>query len=301
MPERPACSPQPATGHPHHAGRAGGFAFPRRSRAPMLLRLMLVIALATGTFTGAERHAHADEVSYVALGDSYSSGVGTRTYHDSDDGCYRSPAGYPALLSAELGGGLDLQACSGAGVSAVRANQLDSLDATTTHVTVSVGGNDAGFASVLTACARPWPYTCWDEIDSANTVITESLPGRLDTLYAEIAERAPNATVVAVGYPRLFNGEQCNLAAQITPSEQAELNATADLLAEVTGELAAAHGFGFADPRAAFLGHAVCDSAEWINGVSYPILESYHPNRTGYARGYVPVVAERFAAGVPAA
>ncbi|MBA0128114.1 SGNH/GDSL hydrolase family protein [Haloechinothrix sp. YIM 98757] len=262
---------------------------------------MLVAALAAGGFAGTERHAHAGGVSYVALGDSYSSGVGSRTYYESDDECYRSPAGYPALLSAELGGRLDFQACSGAGVTAVRVNQLDALDAATTHVTVSVGGNDAGFARVLTACARPWPYTCWDEIDSAKTVITESLPGRLDTLYAEIVERAPNATVVAVGYPRLFNGEQCNLAAQITPSEQAELNATADLLAEVTGDRAAAHGLGFADPREAFLGHAVCDSAEWINGVSYPILESYHPNRTGYARGYVPVVADRLAAGVPAA
>ena len=40
---------------------------------------------------------------------------------------------------------------------------------------------------------------------------------------------------------------------------------------------------------------AVCDggsgsSTEWINGLSNPIGESYHPKTTGQANGYYPVV-----------
>lgn len=55
---------------------------------------------------------------------------------------------------------------------------------------------------------------------------------------------------------------------------------------------AAASGAGvtFADPTRAFVGHAVCDSAEWINGLSSPTVESYHPMTSGHAYGYAPVV-----------
>jgi hypothetical protein len=60
-----------------------------------------------------------------------------------------------------------------------------------------------------------------------------------------------------VGYPRLFNGRQCNLLARISSGEQAALNHTADLLAATTGARAAAHGSTFVDARGAFSGHAV--------------------------------------------
>jgi hypothetical protein len=33
--------------------------------------------------------------------------------------------------------------------------------------------------------------------------------------------------------------------------------------------------------RSASTGHAVCDDTEWINGLSWPVDESYHPNRAG--------------------
>jgi hypothetical protein len=37
------------------------------------------------------------------------------------------------------------------------------------------------------------------------------------------------------------------------------------------------------NPTSVFIGHAVCGSPEWINGLSNPIGESYHPNVTGQA------------------
>jgi hypothetical protein len=189
-----------------------------------------------------------------------------------------------------LGATLTFAACSGARVADVQNGQLGSLNASTTYVTVSAGGNDAGFTSVISACARPWPYTCWTEINTANNIIRNTLPGRLDSLYSAIRGRAPNARVVVVGYPRIFNGEECNLASRISPGEQAELNRTADLLATTIGARAAAHFFGFVDVRGIFTGHAICDDVEWINGLSYPISESYHPNRTGQASGYAGLV-----------
>jgi hypothetical protein len=35
----------------------------------------------------------------------------------------------------------------------------------------------------------------------------------------------------------------------------------------------------------------VCDSDEWINGLSHPISESYHPKATGHAGGHTPTVS----------
>ena len=50
---------------------------------------------------------------YVALGDSYSSGTGTRTYFDS--GCQRSTYAYPSLIDVQRPNtDLVFAACSGA-------------------------------------------------------------------------------------------------------------------------------------------------------------------------------------------
>ena len=253
------------------------------------VRIFTVIALSVAAVFAAGIPASAAP-AYSALGDSYSSGTGTRTYYDDGTTCQRSPYAYPVIDAQRLGAALTFAACAGARVADVQNNQLGSLNGTTSYVTVSVGGNDAGFSSVINACARPWPYTCWTEINNANSFITNTLPARLDGLYSAIRSRAPFARVVVVGYPRIFNGEECNLASRISPGEQAELNRTADRLATTIGGRAAAHGFTFVDVRAIFTGHAVCDDVEWINGLSYPVGESYHPNRAGHASGYAGLV-----------
>jgi lysophospholipase L1-like esterase len=229
---------------------------------------------------------------YVALGDSYSSGVGSREYYDNANGCMRSEHAYAFEVAAARGYQLEHVACSGARVPDVRANQLGALSSATTLVTMSIGGNDAGFVDVVTACAGPWPTTCWGKIDTARAFISDTLPGVLNDLYSEIRTRAPNARVVIVGYPKLFNGEECNSLARISPEEQAELNETADLLSNTISGVAQSHGFDYVDVRGAFTGHAVCDDVEWVNGVSNPIAESYHPNVNGY-EAYADLILSR--------
>jgi lysophospholipase L1-like esterase len=229
--------------------------------------------------------------SYVALGDSYSSGVGTRTYYEDSASCYRSPKAYPVLVASQLGASLSFTACSGAKTGDVIANQLGPLSSSTGYVTISIGGNDAGFSDVITECAFPgWASDCDGAINTARSYISNTLPGQLDNVYSAIRSRAPSATVGVVGYPRLFNGEDCNAGTFFTPDEESKLNATADLLANVESGRAAAAGFAFVDPRGAFTGHAVCDNVEWLNGLSNPVSESYHPNVTGQANGYTPLV-----------
>ena len=229
---------------------------------------------------------------YVALGDSYASGTGTRSYISDGTSCQRSTRAYPSLIAAARGYALNFRACSGARIGDVTSAQLSALTTATNYVTISVGGNDAGFADVLTECALPgWASNCNGKINTAQAYITNTLPSALATLYAGIRSRAPYAKVVVVGYPRIFNGEDCNAFTWFSPTEEARLNQTADLINARTAAAAAAAGFSFADPTSAFVGHAVCDDPEYLNGLSNPISESYHPNVAGHASGYTPVVS----------
>lgn len=230
--------------------------------------------------------------SYVALGDSYSSGTGTRSYIADGTSCLRSVYAYPSLIATAKGYSLNFRACSGAKISDVTTTQLSALTTATNYVTISIGGNDAGFADVLTTCAQPaWLSNCNGAIDTAQSYIRNTLPAALTTLYAQIRSRAPQAKVTVVGYPRIFNGTDCNLLTWFSGTEMSRLNATADLINSTTSGRASASGFAFANPTSRFVGHAVCDSPEYLNGLSTPIVESFHPNKLGHSSGYTPTVS----------
>src|SRR3954471_7460931 len=205
--------------------------------------------------------AQAMATKYVALGDSYSSGTGTRTYFEPT--CQRSVYAYPYLLhEAHPTWTFVDAACSGAKTADVLNTQVASLTSDTNWVTYTIGGNDAGFSSVITECALPsWASNCNGAIDSAQATIKNVLPGRLDSVNNAIKSAAPSAKVVVLDYPRLFNGEDCNAFTWFSPSEETRLNQTADLLRTRLSEAASRAGanFLFRDVVPPFIGHAVCD------------------------------------------
>ena len=234
---------------------------------------------------------------YVSLGDSYSSGTGTRTYYDTS--CQRSVYSYPYLLhNAHPSWTFVHAACSGAKTGDILSSQIGSVTSDTNWVTYTIGGNDAGFSSVITTCAEPsWLGDCSTAVNNAQSYIQNTLPGRLDQVNNAIKSHAPNAKVIVLDYPRLFNGQDCNAGTFFSSSEETRLNQTADMLKSVLSAAATRAGanFLFRDVIPPFIGHAVCDggggsSTEWINGLSNPVGESYHPKTTGHANGYYPVV-----------
>ncbi|MDO9406769.1 SGNH/GDSL hydrolase family protein [Patulibacter sp.] len=259
---------------------------PLRPTRPTIL---LAVLLALG-WIAAGRVAEAAGEEYVALGDSYSSGLGTGAYVDR--ACRRSSTAFPDLVAAARPGTtLTSVACAGATTADVLADQLGALTPSTGLVTITIGGNDAGFTGVLVRCALPmWAARCGPPVGRARTTIRRSLPARLDRVYGEIRRRAPAAVVVVVGYPRLFNGIDCGAATFFSRGDQRLLDGAAELLRDVTRARARAAGFRFADVVPAFRGHAVCDDAEWLNGLSSPLRESFHPNAAGHAEGYAPAV-----------
>jgi len=223
----------------------------------------------------------AAQPQYVALGDSYSSGVGTRVFYKEEGSCSRSPEAYGPKVAAARAYTLSFQACSGAKTTDVNSKQLGTLSSSTSLVTITIGGNDAGFSEVIINCALVY-FTCQSSINNANSFIQNKLPGLLDTTYNNIRSRATTAHVVVLGYPHLFTstGTTCNVNF-LTSAHEKELNHTGDLLDGVISGRASAHGFTFVDSRTAFLPHEVCSSSEWLNGQSNPLSESYHPNVAG--------------------
>ncbi|WBB75372.1 SGNH/GDSL hydrolase family protein [Micromonospora sp. WMMD1128] len=228
--------------------------------------------------------ARAATVNYVALGDSYSSGVGAGPYDFST--CLRSQKSYaPLWAAAHAVTSFRFPACGGAVTADVRNSQVGQLSYATTLVTITIGGNDAGFADVMTSCRFGSTSSCESAVNGAKAFATATLPGRLDATYAAIRERAPNARLVVLGYPRLFETGSCGLLA-MSSYKRTILNQAADVLNGVTAGRAGAAGATFVDARSSFTGHGVCAADPWIRDVT-GVIEAYHPNANGYRYGYL--------------
>ncbi|OLR90364.1 SGNH/GDSL hydrolase family protein [Actinokineospora bangkokensis] len=256
-------------------------------------RSSAVVALAAAALLGAAAPAAAAPTAaggYAALGDSYSSGTGAGSYGDSG-GCKRSANSYAQRWADSHGpASFSFVACSGAVTADVLANQVSALTADTSLVTISIGGNDAGFADVMIDCNLGSDATCVAGNQGAQSFARTTLPGRLDGVYSQIAARAPAAQVVVFGYPHIYqlNGS-CGIG--LSETKRAAINQSSDVLAEVISAKAAAYGFTFVDGRTAFAGHEICASGDrWLNSVTVPVDESYHPTATGQGSGYYPAL-----------
>ena len=193
--------------------------------------------------------------TYVAIGDSYSSGEGlvdTPQFipPSNEDGCHRATSAWPALAAKKAkysgkSGALRFVACSGAptGETGVNArafvddpnsscsgsivagrcgerSQLSSLSLATKAVTISAGGNDAGFATIARDCLQVVakaikvqvvvtdpPPDCANDLDRAITMLVgpqSPMEQSLEALYSAVLQRAPNAQVEVVNYPQIF-------------------------------------------------------------------------------------------------
>ncbi|TQJ36705.1 choice-of-anchor L domain-containing protein [Arthrobacter sp. SLBN-122] len=213
------------------------------------LRVGTVANVATDCKPGAKP---VDPSRYVALGDSYSAGEGNPPFASGTDQptdtktgqeenrCHRSAAAYPVLMSGKLGVPVGKHwACAGAEIPNFyhgqwnEVAQLDRIalegktDPSVKLVTLTIGGNDAGFADVLGACIKavdaridPFHPACQKyDHDVTNAIIAlgsgkqnvcnlPPLKGcgvpSLHEVYAQIMARAPQARIVVAGYPHLF-------------------------------------------------------------------------------------------------
>ncbi|MCZ0206745.1 SGNH/GDSL hydrolase family protein [Streptomyces achromogenes] len=263
----------------------------RRSRLTGLVTsLLLAAGLGLTGAASAQASPTAAAGGYVALGDSYSSGVGADSYISTSGSCKRSTKAYPYLWNAAHSpSSFAFNACSGATTDDVRANQLGSLGSSTSLVSVTAGGNDAGFADVMTTCVLQSDSACLSRIDTAKAYVANTLPGKLDTLYNAIRAKAPSARVVVIGYPRFYQlGQSC---LGLSETKRAAINGAADYIDTAIKARATAHNFVFGDVRTTFTGHEICSGSSWLHSVDWlDIGESYHPTAAGHSGGYLPVL-----------
>jgi lysophospholipase L1-like esterase len=248
------------------------------------VRVVFVLAVCVALAAAAARAAGA--VTYAALGDSYSSGVGTGSY-TLDSACKRSVYAYPYLWAQKHAGTtLSFVACSGAKTSDLLANQIGAVTPSTTLVTMTIGGNDIGFASLIQQCTLS---DCSAALDSTRANLDATLDVPLDNVFSAVKSHAAgDATIVVLGYPHVFSGASCFGTLGISSTEETKANQLSDALDAVISHQASLYGVTYKSAIGAFTGHAVCSSTPWLNGLNLlNTTESYHPNKAGHSSGYL--------------
>jgi lysophospholipase L1-like esterase len=235
--------------------------------------------------------AAASSVDYVALGDSYSSGVGAPGQAGL---CLRSPNGYPGQwVSRNTPKSYTNLTCSGAETSDVLSSQAPHIPSGADLISVTIGGNDAGFASTVLSCQVSSDAACARTVADAEAGIGATLGGKLDNTYAAIKAKAPSAQVVVLGYPLLFDtaSAYCGLTG-MSLAKRRSLNGGAQVLDDLIKPRARAAGFTFSDVRDEFAGHGICASSPYLNSLTLsPPQNSFHPNKNGYTYGYLPALS----------
>ncbi len=229
-------------------------------------------------------------VRYVALGDSYAAGTGAADDTAAQGGCARSADAYPEQWAAQHAHASFVSAaCDGATTAGVLSGQVQALSVRTTLVSLTVGGNDAGFSHVLKACVLQFcGSACHSAVSAADALIARTLPGRLDATLQAIRAPAPAAKMVVVGYPDLYDLSHSPGCLGLSTARRTALDHGADVLDRALSAAAARNGAAFADVRGEFAGHEICDSSSWLYAVTFPLGNSYHPTTAGQELGYLP-------------
>ncbi|WP_156756649.1 SGNH/GDSL hydrolase family protein [Actinokineospora pegani] len=276
----------------------------------MRLRVLLACAVALAAGTPAASSAeHVSDIPtyqrYVALGDSYAAGPGIP--EQTGGGCGRSTANYPALLAEwlEVPTFVDVS-CGGAVTADLRAAQrlgqgtaepqFAALTADTDLVTLTVGGNDVGFGEVLATCARegsadPAGDRCRRRYTASGSDLLAARVAKAgqDVVAAlrTIHQRAPDAEVVVVGYPRILPaGAGCWPLVPFAAGDTAYFDATQRLLNSTLAAAAAENGDTFVDPYPYAEGRDACAPPvrRWVEPLRPASPASpVHPNAAGMA------------------
>jgi lysophospholipase L1-like esterase len=244
--------------------------------------------------------------SYVALGDSYTAGPLIPDQTGSPIACLKSTHDYPADVASSLGAsGFTNISCSGATTADMNGSQsvtggtnppqFSALSASTTLVTMGIGGNDIGFSSILETCAEdsldnPFGDPCKQHYTAGGTdqlaAAIAALAPTIGSLLTQIHQLAPNAKVLLVGYPVILpnSGSGCWPVVPIAYGDVPYLRGVEQELNQMLATEAAANGATYVNTYTDSIGHDACQSAsnQWVEGL-VPLTSAapFHPNETG--------------------
>ena len=237
--------------------------------------------------------------SYVALGDGFTAApYAGRTA--ADDGCLRSAENYPALAAKKLGltEVVDVS-CTHAGTEALMKKfttakgkpaldpQLDAVTKDTDLVSIGAGIEDHGLLQemfricLVRPCAAGTAFytQVLDHVNRAADSLTQAIRA--------IQEKAPEAYIVVVGYPRLTPPPESGcqqFPAQAPQADRDVVNYVLDDLNDKVRSAARQTGSAYVDVAALSQGHELCTSEPWVHSMT---------DRPGNAVAYHPLEAEQ--------
>jgi lysophospholipase L1-like esterase len=249
-----------------------------------------------------------EDIDYVALGDSFTSGPFMATQRTDPVGCLRSTNNYPAFLAGyfQVRTYRDVS-CSGADTAdvtgpqalvdgSVAPPQIEALSDDTDFVTIGLGGNDFNlYASLVTTCLRAAPSDptgapCQAAFTDANGVDTKArdakaIEANVAGVIDAVKQKAPNAQIYVVGYPWLLprDGSTCP-EAPFAAGDYPWINEISLLTNRSVRKAAESREVGFLRLARVYRGHDICagDNA-WINGKDRidGVAEAFHPVKQG--------------------
>lgn len=231
----------------------------------------------------------------VSLGDSYSSGEGAAySGYDYDEGtngannkCHRSEIAWPRLVGAtqeqhfacsgakaanlRIGGGDDKDKDNNpkSQIQRLAAYDADLLRTEGRHVdmvTLTIGGNDMGFAKIIGDCLKN--NNCLAGFMADEDEHLAYLKNEVFDVLTQIKFATP-AKIKLVGYPRLVpaNDEKASNCGWLTPIERTRVNKLVEDINNVYR--------GLADNRVDYIsivdaleGHELCTKDSWVVPVS---------------------------------
>lgn len=299
---------------------------PIRWRHSSIAAGLASLAMVVGAAAVPAQAAPAPSIDFVSLGDSYTAGTGAgAAERPAGVDCWESHPGYVDLVAKT--GRVDLvtnAACHGAVLSTASPTydpvihtptvqeQLlgvvgsGKLGPATELVSITAGANDLGFSRVLGVCAFYGQAACQGAVAQATSPEALALlTGGLVQTYSGIHDAAPNARMVALGYPLLF--DPSSTFAPIPVANQVLINqATLAVNATISGAVDTANSlYGtqarYVDVVQRFAGHAANSLDPWLrlDPTNFAADYNFHPNAAGH-RAYASAVMGSISSAQPA-
>lgn len=219
-------------------------------------------------------------------------------------GCQKSTNNYPSVLARRINPATFSDVtCSGATTEDITTRaqvtrdgtvppQIDAVDAATTLITVTIGGNDVQLAADAAQCratsldAPPCvDRFVVDGIDSISAAITDHVP-QWSAMIDAIRAKAPGARIVWVGYPTYIRPGGCYPQQPVLPQDATYFESKVDELDDRQKQLAADKRIDYFDTRPISVGHDMCAPPDerWVEGfVPVNPAAPLHPNAMGAA------------------
>ena len=188
--------------------------------------------------------------------------------------------------------------------------ELQEQEVEVDYVTITIGGNDVGFADIITSCVLGSKFLnigglsdklddTWEDFETAG-----GTKDRLIDAYTNISEAAPSAEIIVAGYPQLLDKEGKGFFMSQKEAEEVNYNVSKfnDAIESIV-EACSSSGMkiNFVSVEEAFEGHEAYSDEPYINKVMFfaededlkdwQVTSAYsiHPNEEG-AKAYAEFV-----------